>query len=184
MGFLLKLFPGLAPYALLIELSLIASACALLIGLWTHEVHKHDAKVRAAAIAPYVQAIEKQKAEAAKQFADETAKTKATEAKLTALTQAQNEKDSEHEATVADLSRKLATRSLRDPYARRGPSGGSTPSATAAAAPTGATSSTEGSGLLSAQASGVLRELMLQADQINDAYASCRADAFTVRKPH
>jgi hypothetical protein len=69
---------------------------------------------------------------------------------------------------------------LRDPNATapRCPADG--PAAPAPAG--GAADAAEAGGLLSAPLTRLLRELQLEADTINDAYASCRADALRLRE--
>lgn len=132
-------------------------------------------------------AIEKVKREAAGQLAIETNKTRTAEQALQDFKNTQELQDATHQKTVADLSSRLRTLAgapgrLRDPHAAGcGPSGGSTPGE-AAPAPGGRPADpTEAGGLLSADLSGLLQRLQLEADTINVAYASCRADAYTVR---
>jgi hypothetical protein len=135
-------------------------------------------------------AIEKVKREAADTLASETNKTRTAEQALQDFKNTQELQDATHQKTVADLSSRLrnlagAPGRLRDPHAAGcGPSGGSTPSE-AAPAPGGRPADpTEAGGLLSADLSGLLQRLQLEADTINVAYASCRADAYTVRGEH
>lgn len=169
-------------YRLAAEIALIAIVASTFVGFSVHLIHTHDRTVADKAIAPYVAAIEKQKKEAAQELAAETEKTRAAEQRLNEFVSAQNTKDAEHEATVADLSRQLATRRLRDPAkARSGGGSGSAASASGSSANAGAASAAQGDGVLSEEASAILRRLMLEADQINDAYESCRAQLLNDR---
>ena len=71
---------------------------------------------------------------------------------------------------------------LRDPHASsRGCSGGGPTSGAASPAGAGAADPPEAAGVLSEELARLLRALTIDADQINAAYASCRADAYTVR---
>ncbi len=134
-------------------------------------------------------AIEKVKRKAADTLASETNKTRTAEQALQDFKNTQELQDATHQKTVADLSSRLRTlagapRRLRDPHAAGcGPSGSGTPSE-AAPAPGGRTADpAEAGGLLSAELGGLLQRLTFEADTINVAYASCRADAYAVRSP-
>lgn len=132
----------------------------------------------------YTAAINAQKAQAAATLASETAKTRAAEQSLQTNLNAQNIKDADHAQTIATLSDRLhrAAGRLRDPYAAGCGAGSSgTTSETAAAANGGATDTAQAGGLLSAAATEFLLTIAREADDINTAYASCRADAFAVR---
>jgi hypothetical protein len=131
--------------------------------------------------------IEQNKRQAADLLAAETQRARAAENALQALKNAQDLKDHDHEKTVADLSDRLRALAdpagrLRDPHAAGcGPSGSGTPSE-AAPAPGGRPADpAEAGGLLSADLSGLLQQLTREADDINVAYASCRAEAYAVR---
>lgn len=131
--------------------------------------------------------INQQKADAAALLATETDKARAAEAALQAIKNNQEIQDAEHQKTVAGLSARLRDLAgpsgrLRDPNAagcRCG--GGSATGPTAPAPGDRAADPTEAGGLLSAQLSGLLQQLGREADDINDAYISCRVDAFAVR---
>ena len=135
-------------------------------------------------------AIQQQKAEAAATLASETAKVRAAEQSLQKLTNAQNIKDYDHEKTVADLSDRLRRIAgpagrLRDPHAAGcGAGGGSAQGDIAGPACDRPADPAEAGGLLSADLTGLLQRLQLEADTINDAYSSCRAQAIAVRAPH
>lgn len=135
-------------------------------------------------------AIEKAKREAADTLASETNKTRIAERALQDLKNTQELKDASNQKTVAALSDRLRGLSgsagrLRDPNADRatgcGAGGGSTPGEAAPAPGAGTANPAEAGGLLSADLSGLLRRLAAEADTINDAYTSCRADAYAVR---
>ena len=132
-------------------------------------------------------AADKLKADAAAELASQTAKTRSAEQALQDLKNTQELQDATHQKTVADLSSRLrnlagANGRLRDPHAAGcGPSGGGTTGEAATAAGDRATDTAETGGLLSADLSGLLQRLQLEADTINVAYASCRADAYAVR---
>ncbi len=136
----------------------------------------------------YETALAKQKAEAATMLAGETAKTRATEQALQAFKNTQELNDANHQKIVADLSDRLRRAAgpamrLRDPNATPGcwAGGGSAPSQTTSPTDTGPADGTQTAGLLSAELTGLLSKLTREADDINDAYASCKADSIAVR---
>ncbi len=131
--------------------------------------------------------IEGSKRAAADRLALEIQKTRKAEQALQTFKNDQELKDAAHQKTVASLSdrlRALADPSgrLRDPNAARCGPGSGRPQDDPPAAPGDRPGdATEGGGLLSAQLSGLLQRLTREADDINVAYASCRADAYAVR---
>jgi hypothetical protein len=177
----------------------LAAIAALVLGLvaagWAalhHYGNGREAEGVAKTTATYETALKKQKAEAAKLLDAERAKTAAAESALRQFKDEQEVKDGQHQATVNDLERRLRSAGgpsmrLRDPYATGCRlSGGSAQGATAASPGAGAADAAEGSGLLSKQLTALLFELARSADEINIAYASCRADAMNLRAaiPH
>jgi hypothetical protein len=132
-------------------------------------------------------AIQKQKTEAADELASETTKVRKAEQALQEVTTTINVKDYEHEKTVADLSDRLRRAAgpagrLRDPNAAGcGGGGGGTQSEVAGPAGDRPGDPAEAGGLLSADLTGLLQRLQLEADTVNDAYTSCRAQAIAVR---
>lgn len=167
----------------------IAAVVALLVLLFFGEQYIEDRGYDRARAEDNA-AIEKVKREAADTLASETNKTRTAERVLQDFKNTQELQDASHQKTVADLSSRLRSLSgapgrLRDPHAAGcGPSGGSAPGE-AAPAPSGRPADpAEAGGLLSADLSGLLQRLQLEADTINVAYASCRADAYTVRGEH
>lgn len=132
-------------------------------------------------------AMARQKIEAAATLASETAKTRTAEQALSHFKNAQELKDAADQKTVADLSdrlRRLAGPAgrLRDPQAAGcGPSSSGNPGATAATPGDRADDPSQAGGLLSGGATELLLRLTREADDINAAYTSCRADAYAVR---
>jgi len=140
--------------------------------------HKYNQGVEETT-ARYEAALNKQKAEAAATLASETAKTRAVEQALTDFKANQEKTDVEHQTAVADLRARLVAAAgpagrLRDPNAGRGPSCSGTPAQAATPAGAGAGDGAQTNGLLSAELTGLLQRLQLEADTVNDAYASCR----------
>lgn len=140
----------------------------------------------ARATAAYNARIEAQKKGAAATLAKETAKVVATERALQDFKNRQEVKDAGNKKTVDNLTarlRDLAGHSgrLRDPNAGRG-GGSSGADGTAPAAPgDSADNGTEAAGILSTELTEFLQRLTLEADEINTAYISCRADAEAMR---
>lgn len=134
-------------------------------------------------------ALEKQKNKAAAELASETAKTRAAEQALRDFKTNQDIQDAKAQSTVADLSsrlRQLAGKSgrLRDPNAHGCGRGGGGPTGEAATATgSGAADPAEAGGLLSVPLTELLQTALRESDDINVAYASCRADTFKVREP-
>ena len=132
-------------------------------------------------------AIEQSKREAANALLREKDKTHAAEQALQALKNQQELKDADHQKTVADLSSRVRNLAgpagrLRDPQAVGCGAGSSgTHGAAAAAHGAGADGGAQAGGLLSKPLTELLFRLTREADDINNAYASCRADAYTVR---
>jgi hypothetical protein len=155
---------------------------ALLIALRAGYEHWAD-KLRAEGAAPYIAAIEKQKAEAATTLKVLTEQVQAKEKALNDFTNARNENDATNEGAIAVLADKLHATRLRDPNQTGcGCSGPSSGGQAAAGPQAGGANAAEAGGLLSAELSGLLTRLTQEADAINIAYASCRADAYEVRK--
>jgi len=135
------------------------------------------------------EALQAQKREADQMLAAETAKTRAVEESLRAFKLNQDNKDAQAQSTVADLSLRLRQLTagtagrLRDPNAPGcGGSGSGTQAEASTTARSGPEDRAEAGGLLSAELSELLQRQAAEADSINAAYASCRADAFTVRE--
>ncbi len=137
----------------------------------------------------YEAAIQRQKTDAANTLAAETEKTRLLERALQAATHQQETQDAINQKTVAALTERLRTAAgfglrLRDPNAAPAgcwPSGGDAQGAATAATADRAADAAETGGLLSEQITGLLQQLTREADDINAAYTSCRADAYAVR---
>lgn len=167
-------------------LMLILAAGAMALGYFAWASHQQDIG-DARATARWTRAIEDQKTKAAKVLAVEVAKVAAVERTLKDAKNKQEIQDAAHQKTVAGLSARLRGLAgpagrLRDPNAAGCGGGGSGAADPATPAPGDrADDYTKAGGLLSAQLSGLLQRLIREADDINNAFASCRADAFAVR---
>jgi hypothetical protein len=165
------------------------AVAALLAGAYALERHIEQ-RGYARAAAEYTAAIQKLQAEAATTLATETAKTRSAERALATAKNNQDLKDATHQKTIAGLSDRLRSAAgpagrLRDPNATQcGGSGGSPPGDPATATAAGPTDGGEAGGLLSGPLTELLQRLVRDADDINAAYASCRADAYTLRGGH
>jgi hypothetical protein len=142
------------------------------------------------ATAEHTAAIHQLQADAANTLADQVSKTRAAEQALTTAKNNQEIQDAKHTQTIKAYAARLRAAAgpagrLRDPNAPapecRG-SGDRPPGDPATATAAGATDSAETGGLLSEPLTGLLQRLAREADDINAAYASCRADAYTVRQ--
>lgn len=134
--------------------------------------------------------IEGSKRAAADRLALEIQKTRSAEQALQTAKNTQELKDANHQKTVENLSDRLRTLAgaagrLRDPHAAGcGAGGGSAPGQAAPAAGRSSGDRGEAGGLLSKSLSDLLFRITSEADTINVAYASCRADSIAVRAPH
>lgn len=150
-------------------------------------VHKIEQRGYNKAVFVYTAQIDGIKREAAAKLASETARVQATEQALQAAKQKQETKDYKNAKTIAGLSDKLRdlawpTGRLYDPSAPGCGAGcGSAPSQAAATADYSLRNPAQAGGLLSKNLSGLLQQLSREADDINAAYISCRADAYAVR---
>lgn len=166
-----------------IRLAAALAVVVLLFGAWQYI----DGRGYSRAHAECTAATDAIKHQAAATLAAETAKARATEQALQTQTHHQELQDANNQKTVADLSdrlRRLAGPSgrLRDPQAGGCGAGGSgAPGAATPAAAGGATDAAQAGGLFSAAATDFLLQLARDADDVNAAYASCRADADAVR---
>lgn len=168
-------------------LMLIAAVGALALGYVAWADHQQDIG-EARATERYNAAADRQKIEAARVLAVEVAKVTAAQAALQEFKNQQEIKDAGNQKTVATLSARVRDLAgpagrLRDPNGggcRRG--GGDAPAAAAPAPGDRADDAAETGGLLSEQLTGLLQARFREADEINTAYISCRADAFAVRR--
>ncbi len=163
------------------------AVAALLAGAYAIERHVEQRGYNRAA-AEYTAAIQRLQAEAAATLATETAKTSSAEQALDTAKNNQELKDAAHQKTIAGLSDRLRIAAgpagrLRDPNATQcGGSGGSPPGDPATATAAGAADRAEAGRLLSEPLTELFQRLTRDADDINAAYASCRADAYTLRQ--
>lgn len=170
---------------ILLALSLLAGMAA---GLYALERHTEQRGYDRAA-EHYTAAIDKLKADAATALATETTKTRAAEQALATAKHTQEMRDAKHTQTIAALADRLRAAAgpagrLHDPNATAaecGGGGGGPSGDTAPATAAGAADRAQAGGLLSAELTELLWRLAREADDINAAYASCRADASTVR---
>jgi hypothetical protein len=136
-----------------------------------------------------VEATKTQKREAGALLKQLTDRVNELQAKLNDAHRAQEIKDANNQAAVdkarADLRAARAAHGgqLRDPNAAtgRGCSGAGAEAGSGPSPGAGAADQAEAGGLLSVQLSDLLARLTGEADDINRAYAACRADAYTVR---
>ncbi len=182
-GLLSGAVSGLVPRAL----ALLALLAGLAAGIYALERHVEQRGYDRAA-AEYTTAINQLQADAAARLANQITKTRATEQALNTAKNTQELKDATHQKTIVDLSDSLGRAAgpadrLRDPHAAQCWGSGSGTAGDPAPAPVaGAADPAQAGGLLSAQLTEILRGLARDADDINAAYASCRADAYTVRQ--
>ena len=170
----------------------VAAAAGALYALWAHV----DQRGYARAQSVYEAEISRLNTEAAAALAKETERVLLIEQALHQSKNNQDLKDDQNRQTIAGLSARLRALAgpagsapsavrLRDPNfqaAAQCRGGGDRPPgdpATATAA--GPTDRAEAGGLLSEPLAELLQRLTREADDINAAYASCRADAYTVR---
>jgi hypothetical protein len=153
-----------------------AALAALVAGYFAWAAHE-----RGVGAAPYIAAIEKQKVEAAVTLKVLTEQVQVKEKALNDFTNSRNENDATNEGAIAVLADRLHASRLRDPN-QTGCSGAAPGPQAAASAAVGGGNAAEAGGLLSAELSGLLTRLTREADTVNAAYISCRADAYEVRK--
>ena len=135
----------------------------------------------------YELALGKQKAEASTTLNAETTKVLTAERALQDFKNTQEIKDVDHRKTVSGLADQLRLAAgvavrLRDPNAAPGcrlGSGGPT-SPSAAPSSIGTDDRTETSGLFSVGATELFQRLTREADEVNNAFASCKAYASKV----
>lgn len=160
-------------------------SAALIGGYLAWESHQQGIG-EARATATYNEKIEIQKKEAADVLKKETAKVAAAEKALQHFKNIQEVKDAGNKKITDNLSARLRdiagpTGRLRDPNAGRG--GDSSGANCGAPAGTGnrPDNGAEAPGLLSAELTRFLQQKLIEADEINLAYISCRADAEATR---
>lgn len=165
-------------------------ALALGIGVWT-AIDKWEASIRAdertIVVKIYEDALTKQKKQAAALLATETAKAAAATKALQDFKITQEKEDAINEKTVSILADKLRALAgpagrLRDPYQTGcGVGGGNAQSQSVGGTQSGQGNGAEAGWLLSPELTQFLLTKDNEADAINLAYISCRADAGKVR---
>ncbi|MDO8251387.1 MAG: hypothetical protein Q7T78_16940 [Rhodoferax sp.] len=154
-------------------------------GAWaTHQQGIGEAR----ATARYNAAIDQQKLDAGAALARETGRARQAEQALQAFKNQQEIRDAKNKLVVGALADQLRAAAgpaarLRDPNAPGcGVGGGSATGADPANTGGGAADITQAGGLFSTGATELFQRLTREADDINVAYASCRLDAFNLRK--
>lgn len=169
-------------------LMLLGLGLALIAGYfaWEHNI-RADEKTKVDKV--WEAKLDKQKVEAAGLLAAETARVGAIELKWSTFKNQQEIKDGKAQQVVAGYKNRIASLlssnggRLRDPNAEIG-CRGSSGSAEGQIVPSPGNSTeytAETGGLFSEEASRLFIELTSEADQINLAYASCRADSLNLR---
>lgn len=172
------------PWRLIAALAVVTAAVAALVWFGVHK----DSQGYARAKGEYEAVIQEQKIEALRELQEQTAKTFKVERELEAFKDQQEREDADHGKRVESLGRRLAdlaTRNggrLRDPKAGRGGSGGGAKAEAAAAPGDSGANPGQAMGVFSVPASNDLRRLLREADELNIAYTSCRADALMLRE--
>jgi len=153
-------------------------------------IKAHDAGVRAEQKELDQKEVDAVKAEARQTLDKERAKVAEQDQALRDMKDQQELLDDKHQEKVADLKTQLAriagpAQRLRDPNAAKDSgcrnSGGSATKDLTATASLGSGGAAQTGGLLSAELTRLLLQLTKEADDINNAYASCRADGQAVR---
>ena len=176
--------------------SLVAQVVTLLLALsalsaafFGYGEYRERAGVSATA-AIYDAALTQQKAQAAQVLASAVARVRTQQTQLDTQLKNQDTQDAKNKQTVATLNARVrsladAAGRLRDPNAagcgRRGDAASGDAAAGAGDSSGDAASNT---GVLSTELSGLFLRLTEEADAINLAYASCRADALSLRAPN
>jgi hypothetical protein len=165
----------------------VAALTAGYFGWANHQQGIGRAEGRQEAKSEYDGKIKAQKNEATKLLAEETAKATAAGQALQDFKDQQEIKDGANQQTLAGLSAQLRAAAglagrLRDPNAA-GCGRGGVGAQGAAVSSTGdrANDTAEAGGLFSAGATELFQRLTREADEINNAYASCRRDAINLR---
>lgn len=168
----------LNPYRWLLALGLIG---ALVLGYFAWEKHIRSDE-RSKVVAEYNAKINQQKEEAAKVLIEETAKVAAVEKKLRDAKDKQENDDAINTKAISLLADKLRSTRLFDPNGVGcGQGSGAAQGSNSSGASLSPNNGAEGGGFLSEATSDFLRQQTRLADEINNAYASCRADAKMIR---
>jgi hypothetical protein len=172
---------------------LVWGVAVLVLFLWGGAMHherdeaRGERDVAVKQLDSLIKKVVAQKLEARLLLEKLTAEVKQLQARLIDAQKAQEKKDANNQAVIDAQARRLADAAaahggqLRDPNGC-GRGGASPEGQGGAAAGTGEEHRAEAGGLLSAQLSRLLGKLTREADNINAAYESCRADAVNVRQ--
>ncbi len=163
----------LAPY----KWAVVALALAALVaGYFSWETHIRNDE-RSKVVAKYNKQIDTQKADAQKKLLEVTAQVDSKTKELQDHKDQQENTDDVNEKTITILADKLRATRLRDPgaVAGCGQSGSSTTSQNPSNASSSPTNPTTGTGILSQQLTDYLVGQAKLADEINNAYMSCRS---------
>ncbi|MGJ7529871.1 hypothetical protein [Variovorax sp. GB1P17] len=150
--------------------------------------YKADAIVQKANVTALSSAIKTQKDEAAATLRTLNASVLAQQKTIDAAHAAQEQKDAANVQVVAGLQQGLhdaltsrGGRMCNPAAAGRGSGSGGAAGQATSSVEAGAADRPQAGGVLSADAQGLLGRLMKEADDVNNAYASCKADASVVR---
>lgn len=174
---------------MMIEGKIIAFLLAIIgltVGIYFYGEHRYE-QGDAGASLRYGLKFTQLKLSAAADLAKEMLKTKSVEDAMADALRNQEVKDAESQTAIIALSNRIRVLAgpavqLRDPNAAGcGGSRSSPAPETFASASAGPGDGAETGGLLSTQLTGLLQQLTQEADAINAAYTSCRADSFEVR---
>ncbi len=169
---------------------ILGLVCAgAVVALYNSRIEASVAQGRAAATAEYKLLLAKQAAQAQQTLMSEQDKVRETERALRALKDQQEVKDAQNQQVLAVLGARLRSLldesgRLRDPYGAPPPAGPGCGAATVEASAStsgGADDGAQAGGLLSKPLSGLLQRIAEEADAINIAYISCRADSLAQR---
>lgn len=166
---------------------LIGGAIAAVVTFAGFQVRAYGNRRAEAAVAPYVAAIAKQKAEAAATLATETANVLRLEralaemtSKLEGIYELRRNESKAAQQRLADAVVRGGGR-LRDPNAAGcGSSGNSAQGQSPASAGASSEGGGEAGGLFSEPATRLLQRITAESQEVNDAYALCRGWAIEV----
>lgn len=169
---------------------LCTSGLQLLVAKGERDTARKDAQVARTNYDTLDAAVKAQKKEAAAELAAARAEVADWQARYNGARRAQEIQDENAQATIDKARRDLRAASdrnggrLRDRWAEGARCGGGGARAAAGSGPGAgdlAGDATQAGGLLSERFTAAIERLTLEADTINRAYATCRADAYTLR---
>lgn len=185
---ILKFITGLAWWVMP---SIIAALLAAVLGQQVRVSNARADAIEQRALSRELSAkVTRQNDAATAKFEELTARTKALQTTIDKDARTRAEQDEANTKTIDGLQGSLrnalrtSSRLCRTQSAASGGSSGSASGAVAANPKSRSTDPTETPGLLSELAATTLERLALEADQINNAYASCRGRAEADRATH